>query len=67
MSVRVATHTGGSATDITVFGNDMPRPVPLQRWDNDGRLVQHGARFSGFMEGAASEPYTATPEGLTTI
>ena len=53
MSVRVATHSGDKVTDIATFEQDMPRQIPLQRWDsNDLLLAKHSTRFSGFIEGA---------------
>ena len=54
LAFRVAAPLSGQQQpSLGVFGSDMPRPVPLQRWDaDDGRLAGHSARFGGFMEGA---------------
>ena len=48
-----APSSGQQPPSLDVFGTDMPRPVPLQRWDaDDARLAGNRARFGGFMEGA---------------
>ncbi|BDA51454.1 probable phthiocerol synthesis polyketide synthase type I PpsA at C-terminar half [Coccomyxa sp. Obi] len=53
LAVRLA---AGSARSVGVFGEDMPRVVPLQRWDTDNAAVSRldgrlPSRFAAFMEG----------------
>lgn len=53
--VRMA---GADATpnSVTAFQRDMPRAVPLGRWDADApQHARHGARFSGFIDGELVE------------
>ena len=64
-AVRVsAAGTGFPDAELGMFGRDMPRPVPLSRWDSDDhrRLFLDNrppVRFGGFMTGAHT---TTTPK-----
>ncbi len=53
LSFRVASRSSAEhAPSLAVFCNDMPRAVPLQRWDTDNaRLAANSAGFGGFLEG----------------
>jgi len=57
LAFRVAAPSSGQQPPgLEVFATDMPRPVPLQRWDaDDTRLAGNSARFGGFMDGAYRE------------
>lgn len=44
-----------SLDGLAALQRDMPRAVPLGRWDADSpQHAKHGARFSGFLDGAVS-------------
>ena len=56
-SLRVsAPETEWTGLNADTFGNDMPQPVPLSRWDIDNPSLlflgsKASARFAGFMSG----------------
>jgi len=51
--VRMAGPTA-SPGGACAFQADMPRAVPLARWDADSAALQkNGVRFSGFLDGAS--------------
>ena len=50
---------------IAALEADMPRGVPLGRWDADAPALQkHSARFSGFLEGADAAPVSSVEIGF---
>ena len=65
LAFRVAAPSSGhQPPGLDVFGTDMPRPVPLQRWDaDDARLAGNSARFGGFIEGAHWGVVEQDPDG----
>lgn len=60
MDALVTRLAAGPAGNIDVFRADMPRPVPVERWDTDNAAVcklggRLPTRFAAFMEGNAHE------------
>jgi len=60
-------------TDATLFAEDMPRPVPLTRWDTEDAHHLHlgtrpPVRFAGFLSGSPSPmPWSYRSEVLPVI
>ena len=49
---------------MAALQRDMPRAVPLGRWDADAsQHAKHGARFSGFLQGAPARADAVHAQG----